>query len=781
MLTQLRSAMKNDQTEPESPEETPQTGTGGAGDMTIAPGNSVPSSTPGSKSFGDYEIQEEIARGGMGVVYRARQISLNRIVALKMILSGKFASDDDVERFHVEAQAVAQLDHESIIPIYEIDQHEGQHYFSMKFIEGGHLDDRLEELREDIPKGVEVLAKVCHAVHHAHQRGILHRDLKPQNILLDQEGEPYVTDFGLARKTEDHCGITQTGAVLGTPNFMAPEQAAGTDDITTAADVYSLGALLYKLISGQPPFDAGSTLDTLLQVVNESPVKPSEHCKVDKCLEQICMKCLSKEPSQRYATADDLARDLEKWINGEPLSISSPSVASITRVWLKQNFGRVAWAFLIGPAFGIVSGLCLWYSTTHQDISSVVATYDALPSSDSPNIWFPFDTPAWVSAILMTVFAASIVFIGFITVLFVKPKNHGADLAAGAIVGLCATLAGFLCCLGSLGVLTNASDEHMTILDVVREYEPGEINFAYAKYPELRNLDKVQQVDLLLKKNAHDRMFYIPKGIWLGVIASLVVYFVPSVFEAYAAGPILRKHKTWSQSLMPYVETAFPVAILMTIFAVMFSTWLLFGAVGVLPSWSLWLLFFLIVIAVIVRRRTWHWLVRFAVQAGVATMFAFFVVNDFLHVPSVSINIARIQQAQRQLEETPDDLRQRMKLSEDYLNYADVLANMNRRDQAFENMEKAFEVLAEINDVKDFPLESEVNQESLGLFRANMQLNKARLLNGLGNSDEALELIDQVELEFPEIERAIKIREEIEASQIRPFFEDSNRPSGLNK
>lgn len=541
--------MNNDQSKPAPQPHSPQTGTDGACDKTIAPEKLAALSSPCAKSFGDYEIIEEIARGGMGVVFRARQKSLNRIVALKMILSGPFASADNVERFHVEAQAVAQLDHESIIPIYEIDQHEGRHYFSMKLIEGGHLDDRLGELREDISKGVEILAKVCHAVHHAHQRGILHRDLKPQNILIDNEGNPYVTDFGLARQTKEQRQLTQTGAVLGTPNFMAPEQASGTVDITTSADIYSLGALLYKLISGKPPFDADSTLDTLLQVVNESPVRPSEHCKVDKCLEQICMKCLAKEPTQRYATADELASDLEKWLKGEPLSISSPSVASVTRVWLKQNFGRVAWAFLIGPAFGIVSGLCLWFSTTHQQISEAVSTYDAMPSADSPTIWFPYDAPVWLSATLMTIFAASIVFIGFITVLFVKPKNQGADLAAGAIVGLCATLAGFLCCLGSLGVLTNASSEYATILDVVRDYKPGEVNFAYNKYPELRSLDKVQQVDLLLKKEAHDRMYSVPQGIWLGVIASWVVYFIPSLFEAYAAGPILRKHKTWSQSL----------------------------------------------------------------------------------------------------------------------------------------------------------------------------------------------------------------------------------------
>ncbi len=759
--------MNNDQNEPDpqsqadTPPVNPQ-GTHGTGDKTIAPEGLVTASATGAKSFGDYELLDEIARGGMGIVYRAKQISLNRIVAIKMILSGQFASEDDVERFHVEALAVAQLDHESIIPIYEIDQHEGRHYFSMKLVEGGHLDDRLEALREDIPQGIAILAKVCHAIHHAHQRGILHRDLKPQNILLDPQGNPFVTDFGLARQMENHRQLTQTGAILGTPNYMAPEQASGACDITTAADIYSLGALLYKLISGKPPFDSESTLDTLLQVVNESPVDPSEHCKVDKCLEQICMKCLSKEPEQRYPTAADLAADLEKWLAGEPVSIATPSVASVTRVWLKQNFGRVAWAFLIGPVFGIVSGMCLWYSTTHQQISMVVSDYDQFPSADHPTIWIPFDTPPVASAVLMTIFAATIVFIGFITVIFVKPKNRGADLAAGAIVGLCAALAGFLFCLGSLGVLTNEKNEHTTILELVREHDSGEVNLAYSKYPELQEFDKVKQIKMLLDKSSHDRLFSVPQGIWLGVIASLAVYFLPSLFEAYAAGPIIRKHKTWSRSLVPYIETAFPVTILMTIFAVMFSTWLLFGAVGVLPSWSLWLLFLLIVIAVIVRRRTWHWLVRFAVQAGVATMFAFFVVNDFLYIPS----IARIQQSEQQLAKRPDDIQRLMKLSEDYSDYASVLASRNRKDQAFKTMDKAFEVIEDLAERKQ---DDGVDPIRLRRFRADMRLNKAKLLGGAGRFEEATLILQQVEEKFPKLLRIEEIRKEItEAQSLRP-------------
>lgn len=727
-------------------------------EATLAPSTSahtIVDSFP--REFGDYELLEELARGGMGVVYRARQKSLNRTVALKMILAGQFASQEDVERFHVEAVAAANLDHEAIVPIYEIGLHDDHHYFTMKLIEGGHLGDRLCALREDLPTGIKVVTQVCHAIHHAHQRGILHRDLKPANILLDEEDQPYVTDLGLARKVEGHKELTQTGAIVGTPSYMAPEQAAGATDVTTAADIYSLGALLYKLITGRPPFESDSAVDTLLQVVSNSPCKPSEHCKVDRCLELICMKCLAKEPGQRYATAGELAGDLEKWLNGEPISITSPSMASVTRVWLKQNFGRVAWAFLIGPVFGIVSGLCLWYSTTHQKISSVIRTYDSLPSADRPMIWFPFDTPVWASTLLMSIFAILIVSIGFVTTVFVKPKNQGADLAAGAIVGVCAALAGFMTCLGSLGVLTSQTSDVAAILDVVKEYDAGSVHEAYAKYPELEGLDQVEQVALLLDKQSHDRLFTVPRGIWLGVIASLTVYFFPCLFEAYAAGPILRKHKTWTRSLVPYIETAFPVAILMTIFAVMFSTWLLYGAVGVLPSWSLWLLFFLIIIAVVVRRRTWRWPVRVAVQLGVAVMFTFFVVNDFLHVPDVSANQARIRQSRQRLAARPDDIQQRMKLSEEYANYANVLAEMNRKDLAIEVMDDAIDVVRDMNvELPNLKLE-------LSDFRETVLVNKAELLVRFGQTDQALELLGNIDERYPGNEDVARVRSEIEA------------------
>src|SRR5436190_403229 len=266
--------------------------------------------------FGDYELLEVIGRGGQGVVYRARQKSLNRVVALKVIGLGHWATEAHLKRFRREAQAAASLDHSGIVPIYEVGERDGSCYFSMKLIEGGQLDEVAKRESMPIRRAVELIAKVARTVYYAHEHSILHRDIKPGNILLDQKGEPHLTDFGLARLVETESTVTRTLEVLGTPSYMAPEQAVGNNDaVSSATDVYGIGAVLYQLLTCHPPFAGGTTYETIKLLLDTEPRQPRMfNPKIDRDLSTICLKCLEKEPARRYCSALALTEDLERWL-----------------------------------------------------------------------------------------------------------------------------------------------------------------------------------------------------------------------------------------------------------------------------------------------------------------------------------------------------------------------------------------------------------------------------------------------------------------------------------
>jgi eukaryotic-like serine/threonine-protein kinase len=288
---------------------------------------------------GDYELLEVVGRGGQGVVYRAHQKSLNRTVALKMISVGSWATEAHLKRFRRETEAAASLEHPGIVSIYEVGERDGSCYFSMRFVEGGQLDQVIQREPMSIRQAAELISKVARTVHYAHEHGILHRDIKPGNILLDAKGEPLLTDFGLARLVEAESTVTRTKEVMGTPSYMAPEQAMGNNAaVSSATDVYGLGAVLYHLLTGHPPFAGGTTYETIKLVLDTDPRQPRLlNPKIDRDLSTICLKCLEKDPKCRYSSALALAKDLERWLKHEPIQARHSGVLSRGKKWVRRN------------------------------------------------------------------------------------------------------------------------------------------------------------------------------------------------------------------------------------------------------------------------------------------------------------------------------------------------------------------------------------------------------------------------------------------------------------
>jgi eukaryotic-like serine/threonine-protein kinase len=383
------------------------------------------------RDFGPYELIREIGRGGMGVVYEARQKGLDRSVAVKMILASHLASPELVRRFQAEAKAAARLRHSNIVHIHDVGQLHGQDFFAMEYIAGQSLAERIAQGPVDVHTAVRLAATVARAVEHLHQQGIVHRDLKPSNILLDCDGQPFVTDFGLAKVFADGSDMTATGVIAGTPSYMAPEQAAGRRaEIGPGVDVYSLGAILYELLTGVPPFRAESPLDTLMEVLSGDPATPRTlNPHVPRGLELICLKCLAKEPGERYASAAALADELDRFARGEVLQVRPPT--PLQRFWswtrrqpaLASRLGALGLFYVIETVnrycFGSVDA---WF---HEWVSLVVALWIAASiicqqllknrwwSFSARFVWGTLDSLALLSILLLGYGAASSLVVGY--------------------------------------------------------------------------------------------------------------------------------------------------------------------------------------------------------------------------------------------------------------------------------------------------------------------------------------------------------------------------------
>jgi tetratricopeptide (TPR) repeat protein len=369
----------------------------------IVPGNTPPNTIDASpalvdsgrrrplpRDFGDYELLEEIGHGGMGVVYKARHIPLDRILALKMIRAAEFASSSDVQRFHVEAAAAARLDHPNIVAVHEFGEIAGQHFFTMGFVEGGSLQQKLQDGPLSSRDSARLLKTIAEAVQYAHQRGIVHRDLKPSNVVLDRDGKPRVTDFGLAKRIEADSQLTETGQILGTPSYMPPEQtrgeAVGPQDgggpthpsgVGPHSDVYSLGAILYTTLTGRPPFQGATPIETIRQVQDREPELPRRlRPDVDRDLETICMKCLEKTPALRYGTAAELAAELDRFLKHEPVLARRASPWRRAKKWVRRHPMATAIAALAVTACVVVAGLVVYIQGLQREQANLAALLD---------------------------------------------------------------------------------------------------------------------------------------------------------------------------------------------------------------------------------------------------------------------------------------------------------------------------------------------------------------------------------------------------------------------
>jgi serine/threonine protein kinase len=589
-----------------------------------APAETRPLHVPG------YEVLGELGRGGMGVVYKARQLAAGRLVALKLLIVGGTASAADIARFRGEAEAAAALDHPCIVPVYEVDTLAGLPFFSMKFVEGGTLAGRISELQHDRRTAVALLALVARAVHFAHQRGVIHRDLKPVNILLDADGTPMVADFGLARRAAADVRLTQTGAIVGTPAYMAPEQARGEKGLSTAADTYSLGAILYEVLTGRPPFQGATPLDTVLQVLERDPQPPRRiDPTIDRDLEAICLKCLRKQPGERYSSAEALADDLDRWLRGEPTAARPLSTLGTFRVWFRRNLRTAVCVLGIGIICGLLGGVLNQIRFQRSVRWDLHESYDRLaeaaqaqgltPSTPRPTLFAIFELPGSLFAPLMTIPALVLVsLMGLLTAALARTRDGPGDVVTGLAVGLVIMLV----LLGTGGLWmhvgedldhlastpesfvafeTDALDRPDYSYTWIRTPEGGirwigvsgagmsawqpplkqdevvvarvESGWELRRYPDLAAVPQDKRRSVLYHKLLADAKLAVQVGLWKTFALMGGLSLLLGGFSTAVAGPLWRG-RPWPSAILAYLERILPlVCVTFVLVGIVQSLW----------------------------------------------------------------------------------------------------------------------------------------------------------------------------------------------------------------
>jgi len=592
-----------------------------------AKGDIAPSSFP---DFENYEILDELGRGGMGVVYKARDRKLDRHVALKMVLSGKFASEEELQRFRIEGESAARLDHPGIVPIYETGDVDGNHFFSMKFVEGGSLLDKLDDYKSDQNAVCELMVKIADAVHHAHQRAVLHRDLKPANILVDEKGEPAITDFGLAKRTDGDSELTQTGLVMGTPGFMSPEQASGRKDVTAAADVFSLGALLYWTITGEAPFKGATGMETVIKTIEcDVPSIRAVVPKADSDLNLICQKAMHKDPEQRYSSAAAFESDLRAWLEGEPLSVRRASAMNMASSWIQKNLRSVLGACFAGVLCGLLMGSIIGLGNLRDAAATEHAIQklgDASQTWVSKFVWLKDISKYWGFIQFMMVPAIAVC--GFLCVLFVKPKSREANIASGLTSGFIASfvallLAGGWGLLGELSVNTGYRDIELlsTAMWLESDAERKLVQDALIdRYPGLESMSIPVRQRLVRQKILHQQQAGLTPDLWFGVFASMLFVGIPMALTCILSGSLWRHgFRGWDWFGCTWERAAY-LLILFLVLSFWFSpirpaTWLILASIAAL----------LFALTVALRLPKWYWRVA---MIPIPFICMFMIAND---------------------------------------------------------------------------------------------------------------------------------------------------------